>query len=280
VVDRSTNMPWYEGRPLLSHLESVEVAADRNLIDLRFPVQYVLRPNLNFRGFSGTVASGVVRVGDEIVVNPSGRRTRIKSIVTYDGELQEAFAPMAVTLTTTEEVDISRGDVLSHPNNRPTLQSEFDAQMVWMHEKRLQPGRNYLLKCSTQTVPVTLDGVRYKFDINNLSRQQADGLDMNEIGRVGFTAHRVFSFDAYSRNHKTGSFVLIDPLSNATVAAGMITEQRGERKKQVSGERNINWEKGMVSPRPRGTDGAQGFDGLVDRAFGIGEVHDCAVPRS
>ena len=160
VVERSDHMPWFEGRPLLSHLESVEVTADRNLIDFRFPVQYVLRPNLNFRGFSGTIASGTVRVGDDIMVNPSGKRTKVKGIVTYDGDLKEAFAPMAVTLTTTEEVDISRGDVLSHPNNRPTIASEFDAQVVWMHEKKLQPGRNYLLKSGTQTLPVTLDGVR------------------------------------------------------------------------------------------------------------------------
>ncbi len=251
VVDRSENMSWFQGRPLLSHLESVEISADRNLIDFRFPVQYVLRPNLNFRGFSGTIASGVVRVGDEITVNPSGKTTKVKSIVTYDGELEEAFAPMAVTLTTTDEVDISRGDLLSHPNNRPITESEFDAQVVWMHEKRLQAGRNYLLKSGSQTLPVTLDGVRYRFDINNLSREDTDGLDMNEIGRVGFTAHRAFSFDAYRRNAKTGSFVLVDQLSNATVAAGMITEQRATPKKEVSGEHNLNWEKGMVSRADR-----------------------------
>jgi bifunctional enzyme CysN/CysC len=251
VVDRSANMPWFDGRPLLSYLESVEVAADRNLIDFRFPVQYVLRPNLNFRGFSGTIASGVVRVGDSITVNPSGKTTKVKSIVTYDGELSEAFAPMAVTLTTTEEVDISRGDILSHPNNRPDIESGFDAQVVWMHEKKLQPGRNYLMKAGTQSIPVTLDGVRYKFDINNLNREDASGLEMNEIGRVGFTAHRPFSFDAYTRNAKTGSFVLIDQLTNATLAAGMITEQRAEPKKQVHGDRNINWEKGMVSREDR-----------------------------
>ncbi|MEQ9823572.1 MAG: sulfate adenylyltransferase subunit CysN [Puniceicoccaceae bacterium] len=251
VVERSTNMPWFEGRPLLSHLESVEITADRNLIDFRFPVQYVLRPNLNFRGFCGTIASGVVRVGDKVVVNPSGKETRIKSIVTYDGELKEAFAPMAVTLTTTDEVDISRGSILSHPNNRPTIESGFDAQVVWMHEKKLQAGRNYLLKSTTQTLPVTLDGVRYKFDINSLSRLDGDALEMNEIGRVGFTAHRSFCFDSYSRNDKTGSFVLIDPLSNATVAAGMITEQRAAPQKKVTGKHNLNWEKGMVSTSDR-----------------------------
>jgi len=159
VVDRSENMPWFEGRPLLSHLEAVEVTADRNLIDFRFPVQYVLRPNLNFRGFSGTIASGVVRVGDEIAVNPSGKRTKIKSIETFGGQLKEAFAPMAVTLTTEDEVDISRGDILSHPNNRPHVESGFDAQVVWMDDnKDLQAGRNYLLKSATQTLPVTLDG--------------------------------------------------------------------------------------------------------------------------
>jgi bifunctional enzyme CysN/CysC len=156
-----------------------------------------------------------------------------------------------VTLTTTDEVDISRGSLLSHPNNRPTIDSGFDAQVVWMHEKKLQAGRNYLLKSSTQTLPVTLDGVRYKFDINSLSRLEGDALEMNEIGRVGFTAHRSFCFDSYSRNAKTGSFVLIDPLTNATVAAGMITEQRAAASKPVSGERNLNWEKGLVSASDR-----------------------------
>jgi bifunctional enzyme CysN/CysC len=250
VVDRSENMPWYQGSPLLSHLESVEISGDRNLIDFRFPVQYVLRPNLDFRGFSGTIASGVVRKGDEIIVNPSGKRTRIKSIVTYEGEKQEAFAPMAVTLTTTDEVDISRGDMLSHPNNRPQIESGFDAMLVWMNEKPLQSGRNYLMKCTTQTLPVTLDGVRYRFDINNLNRLDAAGLEMNEIGRIGFTAHRTFSFDAYGRNEQIGGFVLIDQLTNATVAAGMIIEQRATRK-EVTGKLNINWEKGMVSREER-----------------------------
>lgn len=251
VVDRSENMPWYQGRPLLSHLENVEITGDRNLIDFRFPVQYVLRPNLDFRGFSGTIASGVVRVGDEIIVNPSGKTTQIKSIVTYDGELQEAFAPMAVTLTTTDEVDISRGDTLSHPNNRPHIESGFDAMLVWMHEKQLKAGRNYLMKSGTQALPVTLDGVRYRFDINNLGRLDGTGLEMNEIGRVGFTAHRAFSFDAYGKNARTGSFILIDQLTNATVAAGMIVDQRASPKKQISGEHNINWEKGMVGREER-----------------------------
>jgi bifunctional enzyme CysN/CysC len=256
VVDRSENMPWYEGRPLLSHLETVEISADRNLIDFRFPVQYVLRPNLDFRGFSGTIASGVVRVGDSIVVNPSGKRTKIKSIVTYDGELKEAFAPMAVTLTTTEEVDISRGNILSHVNNRPHVESRFDAMMVWMNEVPLKAGRNYLLKSSTQTLPVTLDGVRYRFDINQLGRLDATGLEMNEIGRVGFTAHRPFAFDTYQRNSKTGSFILIDPLSNATLASGMILEQRALDKEAVTStsgtsSKNINWESGSISTAER-----------------------------
>ncbi|MCG8525430.1 MAG: sulfate adenylyltransferase subunit CysN [Opitutales bacterium] len=253
VVERSENMDWFDGRPLLSYLENVEVAADRNLIDFRFPVQYVLRPNLNFRGFAGTIVSGVVRVGDAISVNPSGKTTKVKEIVTYDGKIDEAFAPMAVTLTTEDEVDISRGDILSHPNNRPHTESGFDAQVVWMNEVSLKSGKNYLMKAGTQTVPVTLDGVRYKFDINNLNREDTDTLEMNEIGRIGFTAHRAFSFDTYSRIQKTGSFILIDQLSNATVAAGMIIEQRAQEKKEVSGEHNINWEKGMVSQEERET---------------------------
>ncbi len=253
VVDRSENMDWFDGRPLLSYLEAIEISADRNLIDLRFPVQYVLRPDLNFRGFSGTVVSGIMRKGDSVIVNPSGKKAKIKSIETYNGEIPEAFAPMAVTVTTDEEVDISRGDVLSHPNNRPHVESGFDATVVWMHETPLQSGRNYLLKTTTQTVPVTLDGVRYRFDINNLGREDSTELEMNEIGRVGFTAHRPFSFDNYSRNRKTGSFILIDTVTNATLAAGMIIRQRVEEKKTVSGPRNVNWEKGQVSRDERNT---------------------------
>lgn len=257
VVEASSNMPWYKGGPLLAYLENVELSTDRNLIDFRFPVQYVMRPNLNFRGFAGTITSGVVRQGDEIMVLPSGRRTRIKSIVTFEGERKEAFAPMSVVLTTETEVDISRGDILCHPNNQPNVDSEFDAMVVWMHETPLEANRSYLLKCAKQTIPVTIDQVRYRFDINQLNREPSPELEMNGIGRVGFVAHRPMAFDIYRRNRHTGSFILIDPVSNATMAAGMILEQRpassreGVRGNEGSRSKHITWESSLVSPEER-----------------------------
>lgn len=225
VVERSGNMPWHKGAPLLAYLEDVQVASDRNLIDFRFPVQYVLRPDATFRGFSGTVSSGIVRKGDDVVVLPAGRRTRVSSIVTFDGEREEAFAPMAVTLTTEDEVDISRGDMLAHVNNVPEVRTEFEAMLVWMHEVPLKAGNNYLLKSTTSTVPATVECLRYRYDIHTLRREDASTFDLNHIGRTAIRVHRPFCHDAYSRNRRTGAFVLIDRLTNATVAAGMILEQ-------------------------------------------------------
>jgi len=152
VASKSDTMPWYSGPPLLDHLETVHIASDRNLTDLRFPVQYVLRPNLDFRGFAGTVASGILRKGDEVMALPSGKRSRVKSIVTYDGELEEAFAPQAVTLTLTDEVDVSRGDVLVHPDNPPHVSSQIEAMVVWMDERPLAGGHSYFVKHASRTV--------------------------------------------------------------------------------------------------------------------------------
>src|SRR4029079_1540468 len=152
VVDKSPAMPWYQGPPLLGHLETVHIASDRNLAELRFPVQYVIRPNADFRGFAGTLASGILRKGDEVTVLPSGKRSRVKSIETYDGELEHAFAPQAVTVTLADEVDVSRGDMLVHPDNLPHVSSEIEAMVVWMAEQPLVPGRTYTLKQTTRQV--------------------------------------------------------------------------------------------------------------------------------
>lgn len=230
VVNRSPHAPWYQGPTLLSHLENVNITSDRNLVDFRFPVQTVIRPHLDFRGFAGTVASGVVRVGDEIACLPSGRRSRVKSIVTMDGDLQEAFAPMAVTLTLNDEIDVSRGDMLAHPNNCPQVAQEFEAMLVWMHEDALKPGGTYWIKQTTRSVPGVISDVRYKIDVNT-TRKITDAeiasapLGLNEIGRVHLTLHRPIAFDAYRKNPATGSFIVIDRLSNATVAAGMIVDR-------------------------------------------------------
>jgi bifunctional enzyme CysN/CysC len=225
VVEESERMPWYRGTTLLNYLETVHVASDRNLIDFRFPVQYVLRPHLDFRGFCGTVAAGIVRTGDEIMMLPSGQRSRIQSIVTYDGNVAEAFPPMAVTLTLEDEVDVSRGDMFVHIHNVPRIDHRFESMIVWMNEKALKLGESYLLKHSTNMMPVQVEELRYRVDVNTLHRAPAEALGLNEIGRVVIESRRPFAYDPYTDNRQTGAFILIDRLSNATVAAGMILER-------------------------------------------------------
>ncbi|GIW96590.1 MAG: bifunctional enzyme CysN/CysC [Pirellulaceae bacterium] len=225
VVDRSQRMPWYDGPTLLGLLETVYIRSDRNLEDFRFPVQWVNRPNLDFRGYSGTIASGIIRQGEEVMVLPSRRRSRVRSIVTYDGELQEAFAPQAVTLTLEDEIDISRGDMLVRPGNVPRLSDRFDAMIVWMHESPLVPGRPYLLKHTTKTVVGSVTAIRYRIDVNTLHRQPAETLGLNEIGRCHVNVNQPLAFDAYRRNRATGAFILIDRISNATIGAGMILDR-------------------------------------------------------
>lgn len=232
VVNRSDNMPWYEGPSVLHFLETVHIASDRNLIDLRFPVQHVLRPNLDFRGYQGTVASGVVRVGDEVLVLPSGTKSTVERIVTWEGDLQQAFPPQAVTITLADEVDVSRGDVIVRPNNTPTVESAFEAMVVWMHDTPLREGRRYVLKSSTQVVPAEAAVVRYRFDVNTLSKEQPSdidgqpGLHLNEVGRLMFETTRPMLFDPYARNKATGAFVIIDSLTNVTIGAGMILDRK------------------------------------------------------
>ena len=225
VVKPSAHMPWYRGSTLMHHLEHVNVSAERNLVDLRFPVQYVIRPNPDFRGFAGTVASGVLRVGDPVLCLPSRCTSRVKSILTYSGEIAEAWPPLAVTVTLEDEVDVSRGSMLVHPNNLPKVGNACEAMLVWMHEESAQPGKTYLVKHATQLVPATLDSLRYQIDVDSLRKMDAAQLEMNEIGRAHLTLHRPIAFDDYSRNRQTGSFVLIDRLTNATVAAGMILDR-------------------------------------------------------
>ena len=226
VVEESENMPWYQGPTMLNHLENVHVASDKNLIDLRFPVQYVLRPTSDFRGYSGTVASGIIREGEEVMVLPSGRRTHVKSIVSYDGSLKEAYPPMAVTVTLEDELDVSRGDMLVHVNNVPRVERRFDAMLVWMAEKPLKVNGSYVVKQTTNTASATIANLRYKIDVNTLHREDAEGhLDMNEIGRAAISLHAPLYFDPYMENQATGSFVLIDRITNDTVAAGMILKQ-------------------------------------------------------
>ena len=222
VVNRSERSPWYTGPALMEILETVEVSADRNFTDLRFPVQYVNRPNLNFRGFAGTLASGVVHKGDEVVVLPSNKRSRVKSIVTYEGELENAGPGQAVTLTMEDEIDISRGDLLVHADNVPAVADQFDAMLVWMAEEPMLPGKKYDIKRATSYVPGSITGITHKVDVNTLERGGASALQLNEIGRVKVALDSAIALDGYGSNRTTGAFIVIDRLTNGTVGAGMI----------------------------------------------------------
>ena len=229
VVSKSDTMSWYSGPPLLDYLETVHIAGDRNLTDLRFPVQYVIRPDLNFRGFAGTIESGVLHKGDEVMLLPSGKRSRVKSIVTYDGELEEAFAPQAVTVTLTEEVDLSRGDMLVHPGNQPHVSSDIEAMVVWMTEQPLVPGRPYTLKQTTKQVTAEVVSFRYGVDVNTLEHRAIARLGLNEVGHVRLSLTQPLACDPYRTNAATGAFILIDRLTNNTVGAGMIVETGSSR---------------------------------------------------
>jgi len=229
VVNRSANMPWYEGGSLLHHLEEVFIASDRNLIDARFPVQYVIRPMSDefhdYRGYAGTMAGGVLKPGDEVVVLPSGFTSTIKSIDTADGPIAEAFAPMAVTITLDDDIDISRGDMICRPHNQPTIGQDVDAMVCWMSEMHeLKPGAKYHIKHTTRAVRALVKDLHYRLDVNTLHRDhEATSLALNEIGRVSLRTTQPLFYDDYRRNRDTGSFILIDEATNTTVAAGMIT---------------------------------------------------------
>ncbi|MAQ94206.1 MAG: bifunctional sulfate adenylyltransferase subunit 1/adenylylsulfate kinase [Rhodothermaceae bacterium] len=222
VVDRSENMDWYEGSTMLHHLEHVSLTGDKNLRDFRFPVQTVIRPDQTFRGFAGTVASGAIRPGEEILALPAGTRSTVESITTLNGDLDEARAGEAVVITLTDEIDVSRGDMLVRPQNVPEVETGIEAMMCWMAEEPLQSNRHYILRHTTREVKAFVDEIVYRVDVNTLHREDSDTLQLNEIGRVRVTTAAPLFFDPYRQAKATGAFVLIDPYSNATVAAGMI----------------------------------------------------------
>ena len=226
VVERSERMFWYEGPTLLEHLETVPVAASDALESLRFPVQIVIRPDANFRGFAGRIASGVIRPGDDVVALPSGQRTRVRSIVSYDGDLPEAFAPMSVNLQVEDEIDLSRGDMLVSPENGPRVSRRFHAMVVWLHGRPLEVGRTYLVKHTARQTKIRALQIRHRVNVNTLEQEEATQLNMNDIASVEFETHVPLFFDPYTSNRATGSFILIDELSNATAGAGMIEEAR------------------------------------------------------
>lgn len=225
VVGLSENMKWYTGKPLLEFLETVHIGSDHNFTDFRFPVQYILRPNLDFRGFSGSVASGIVHTGDEVMALPSMKRSRIKSIVTYDGEPDFAFPPQAITVTLEDEIDISRGEMLVHPDNLPFIGHDFEAMLVWMDEKRMDSREQFFIKQTTNMTRVKIDRIKYKVNVNTMEQSPCEALELNEIARVVLTTGKPLLFDPYAKNKNTGAFILIDPITDNTCAVGMIIDK-------------------------------------------------------
>jgi len=244
VIERSTNTPWYSGPTLLEHLEHVEVASDALARPFRLPVQWVNRPNLDFRGFSGTIASGLVRPGDAVAIAASGATSRIKAIVTKDGELEEAGAGQAVTLTLTDEVDASRGDVIVAAADRPEVSDQFAAHLIWMHDEPLLPGRPYLIKIGTRTVGAQVTEIKHKLDVNTFRRLAAKTLGLNEVAVVNLATHEPVAFDPYAVVPETGAFIVIDRMSNLTVGAGMV--DFGLRRAT-----NVHWQQLNVSKQSR-----------------------------
>lgn len=222
VVEPTTQMSWYQGKSMLGYLESVHISSDRNFSDFRYPVQYVLRPDRDFRGFSAKVASGIVRKGDEVMALPSRKTSKVKSIVTYDAELEEAFPPQSVTITLEDEIDISRGEMLVHPDNLPNVERHFEAMLVWMNEKEMDKHTQFFIKHAAHTTKARIDKIQYRVDINTLKRNEVDHFRLNEIGKVIISTVKPIFFDSYKQNHATGSFILIDPITHNTVAVGMI----------------------------------------------------------
>ena len=234
VVDKSDRTPWYEGPSLLDFLETVPIDQDRNFEDFRYPVQYVLRPNLDFRGFCGKVSSCIIRKGDTVIALPSRKTSKVKSIVTYDGELDYAFPPQCVTITLEDEIDVSRGEMLVHPDNLPMEDRNFESMLVWMDEEPMDMSKQFYIKHTTNLTRARVDSIRYKVNVNTMEQLSvengqltADSLPMklNEIARVVFTTGKELFFDPYQKNKQTGAFILIDPITNNTSAVGMIIDR-------------------------------------------------------
>jgi len=244
ILTPSAAMPWYRGPQLVPYLETIEVASDRTDKPMRFPVQWVNRPNLDFRGFSGTVASGIVRAGDEVLVAASRKPARIARIVTMDGDLDQAIAGQAVTLVLDREVDISRGDMLAHPGETPEFSNQFQARVIWMNEESAIPGRSYLLKVGSQQVPATITDLKFRTNVNTLEQSAAKTLELNEVGTVTIATDKPIAFDPYTSNGLTGGFILIDRITNATLGAGVI--DFGLRRAQ-----NLSWQSFDVNRKVR-----------------------------
>ena len=247
VVRQSRKMPWFDGPSLLEFMETAPVYNRTRRSEFRFPVQRVIRPDQTFRGYAGQVVSGSVQPGDAIVALPSGRRSRVKSIETFDGQIEDAFVPMSVTLVLEDELDISRGDLLASVRKVPEVARQFDASVVWLNEQPLDPEKAYLLKHTTQTLPAEVKAVRHRVNVNTLEHEPASSLEMNGVGVLRIETSRPIYFDVYSDTRSTGSFILIDPVSNATVGAGMIISAlRANREQKI-----LELKSGRVTPAER-----------------------------
>jgi sulfate adenylyltransferase subunit 1 len=241
IVNRSAHMPWYQGQPLMEILETVQIDRDRNLSDFRFPVQYVNRPNLDFRGFCGTIASGLVKTGDAITALPSGKRSRIRSVIAAGEAINEAFIGQAVTLTLQDEIDISRGDMIVHSDAKVAVSNSLKAQLIWMSENELQPGREYLFKFASKLTPGNVRGIDYKINVNTQEHSPAATLGLNDIAVIEVTLNQPVAIDPYIKNRATGAFIMIDRLTNVTVAGGMVIEAL-QGSAQAAGEGSLRQE--------------------------------------
>jgi len=234
TIEVGKETPWYTGKPLMEMLETVEVSKDKNLEDFRLPVQYVNRPNLNFRGFCGTVASGIIRPGDKITALPSGKSSTVKAIVTFEGEQEEGFVDQAVTLTLNDEIDISRGDMIVKSDNQPATSSAFKAHIVWMAEEEMKPGKLVDFKLASKQASGSIQSIDQLIDVNTLEKSKTDHLALNSIALCTIHLNQTIAFDPYSENRSTGSFIIIDRLTNVTVGAGMI--------ETIAEDQSANWE--------------------------------------
>lgn len=277
VVNLSGKMTWYDGQTLMEILETVEISSDRNFDNFRFPVQYVNRPNLDFRGYCGTIASGIVKKGDKITVLPSGKTSTIQSIVTNEGELDKAFPPMAITLTLENEIDVSRGDMITHSNDLPLVSNKFNAKIVWMTEQVMTIGKQYYLKLGTKTVNGSISKINYLIDVNTLEQSDANELNLNEIAHCDVTLTASVPFDSYSLSKGSGAFIIIDRLSNVTVAAGMIIGAVENEKLQAvsQNERTARYGQQSFTAWLTGKNNTQTAEELERLLFDMG--HACTV---
>ncbi|MBS1211982.1 MAG: bifunctional sulfate adenylyltransferase subunit 1/adenylylsulfate kinase [Proteobacteria bacterium] len=275
VVNRSEAMPWFEGQPLMELLNTIEIASDQNFADLRFPVQWVNRPHLNFRGFSGTLAAGILKPGDAIMALPSRKTSRVKAIVTYDGDLEEAFPPQAVTVTLEDEIDVSRGDMLVSPDDLPAVESRFLAHLVWMADAPLTPGRQYYIKQTTKTVSGSVARILHRIDVNTLQHHPAQQLKLNEIALCEVALSAPIAFDAYKLCKGTGSFIVVDRLTHVTVGAGMIAgaaDSVQETRKVTPQERAARFGQNPVTLWLTGDDAYEAAQRLERRLFDLGHA--------